>query len=320
MADLPGPLAGAASNLAIDAYTVEVVEALREDGVEPILLKGRALAVLLYDKPWTRRYGDCDLLVAPDDASGAEGVLARLGFEPALARDMTAEWQRQAQEWLRAGDRASVDLHRTIMGAHAPPQRVWDTLSRHTRPLAVGETEVRAPDPTAAALHVALHAAQHGLGQAKPLRDLELAIARLPEDTWAGAARLAERIEATNALATGLSLRPEGEALARRLGLSQPTASTVDALQVSGAPGGALALERLARIGGWRARAALLARAAVPPPAHLRYFHPLARRGPLGLAAVYALRPFDLARKLPAAWRAWRAARRTGSGSAGPGT
>lgn len=302
--------AAAAANLAVDATTIEVVGALRAAGVEPILLKGASLAQRLYDEPAERRYVDCDLIVAPSDLSVAEGELARLGFSPALPEEMTAEWQRHAREWSR--EREAVDLHRTLMGAHAPPEAVWAALSEHTVPLRLGAVEVATPDPTATALHVALHAAQHGREERRPLRDLELALARLERDTWAAAAVLAASLDAQSAFAAGLRLRPDGDRLAEALGLAAG-GSTVETLHAASAPGGALAMERLAQAPGPRARAALLARAAFPPPAHLRYFHPLARRGRLGLAAVYALRPFDLARKTPGAWRAWRSARRDAS-------
>jgi Uncharacterised nucleotidyltransferase len=304
-----GSRATAASNLAIDATTIEVGDALREAGIDPILLKGAGLARLLYDEPAQRGYVDCDLLVAPGAVAGAERVLERLGFRPGLAEEMTAEWQRHASEWAReaGGQRSAVDLHRTLMGARASEERVWAALSARAVPLRIGRLEVRAPDEPTMALHTALHAAQHGDGDRKHMRDLQLALERISPQAWNEAAALARELDATASFGLGLRLAPAGERLADSLGL--PAAGSVpEALHAAGAPGGALALERLARSGP-RARATLLARTAFPPPQHLRYFHPLARRGRLGLAAAYLVRPLDLARKLPGAVRAWRRAR-----------
>jgi putative nucleotidyltransferase-like protein len=295
-----------AFNLAVDATTVEVVSALRAADIEPILLKGPGLARLLYEDPAQRPYVDTDLLVAPGDVAGTERVLEGLGFRRNLAEEMTAEWQRHASEWARG--RSHVDLHRTLMGARAPDETVWAALSAHARPLSLGPIEVSALDVPATALHTALHAAQHGDRDGKHIRDLRLALERLTPASWEAAAALAAELDAAGALGIGLRLARAGERVAQSLGLPADR-DVPQALHAASAPGGALALERLARAHGPRARAALLARAAFPPAQHLRYFHPLARRGRLGLAAVYLARPVDLARKLPGAWRAWRRAR-----------
>ncbi|MEO6714059.1 MAG: nucleotidyltransferase family protein, partial [Mycobacteriales bacterium] len=57
----------AASTLAVDRLTADVVRALRAEGVEPILLKGPSFARLLYSSSELRPYVDADLLVAPGD-------------------------------------------------------------------------------------------------------------------------------------------------------------------------------------------------------------------------------------------------------------
>ena len=305
----PDALATAAANLAVDAVSLEVLGALGDAGIAPILLKGPALARQLYDDPAERSYVDCDLLVAPQDVAGAEAALAALDFAPALAESMVPEWQRHGREWRRETDGATVDLHSSLPGADGPPDRVWTELLRHTRPLALGREDVTVLDGPASALHAALHAGQHGAAISKPLRDLELAIERLPRECWADAAALAGTLGAEARLASGLALLPAGRELARDLGLDRGR-SRVDALHAASAPGGALALERLARTRGGAARAKLVARTLLPPPEHLRYFHPIARRGRAGLAAVYIARPLHLAGRLPEAWRAWRRAGR----------
>jgi hypothetical protein len=48
-----------------------------------------------------------------------------------------------------------------------------------------------------------------------------------------------------------------------------------------------------------------------PPPAFMRAWSPLARRGALGLALAYAWRPVWLVVHSGAAVRAWRRARRS---------
>ena len=38
-------------------------------------------------------------------------------------------WRGHALEWFRAADRTAVDLHRTLVGARADPERVWQVLA-----------------------------------------------------------------------------------------------------------------------------------------------------------------------------------------------
>ena len=54
------------------------------------------------------------------------------------------------------------------------------------------------------------------------------------------------------------------------------------------------------------------------PADFMRLWHPLARRGPVGLAAAYLYRPFWLAVKLPVGVRAWRRAAKEPPAAAEP--
>jgi hypothetical protein len=56
-----------------------VVAALRSAGIEPLLLKGYALAELIYHDPVTRPSHDLDMLVRPDQVVPACQALARIG-------------------------------------------------------------------------------------------------------------------------------------------------------------------------------------------------------------------------------------------------
>ncbi len=56
-----------------------VIAALRSAGIEPLLLKGYALADLVYQDPLTRPSNDLDVLVRPDQVSAACQALAQIG-------------------------------------------------------------------------------------------------------------------------------------------------------------------------------------------------------------------------------------------------
>src|SRR5437764_1088382 len=89
---------------------------------------------------------------------------------------------------------------------------MWEELPARQRPALLAAA--------GRALHVALHAAQHGARWEWGIRDLEQAVDRLPLGVWEQAAALAARLEATRAFAAGLSLLPGGDELRMRLGIS----------------------------------------------------------------------------------------------------
>jgi hypothetical protein len=299
----------AARGLAADAAAARVVAALAERRIPSLLLKGPAVARWLYAEDEVRAYGDVDLLVPPSDRDGAEQALRELGFAPLVEEaELRGHRPLHATEWV-ARDGISVDLHVTISGAGAPPQRVWDALRLHTVPLELGEAETDVLDAAGIALLVALHAAHHGVGYERFRMELRRALDRLPEQSWAEAAALAEGIDATPAFAAGLALDPRGAELAATLGLAGRR--TVDAtLRASGPPPLALGLEWLSRTPGLRAKARLVVRTTFPAPGAMRAWRPYARRGRVSLAAAYATHPFWLARHLPSSALALRRTRK----------
>ncbi len=290
--------------LLVDQTTAEVIAALRERQVPSILLKGPSIAAWLYADGTLRSYNDCDLLVAPEDLLAARAGLEKLGF-----RDKTTPLghpRLESHEWIRGRDR--VDLHTTLIGIGALPRVVWGALSAMTLTQRVAGVEVQVLDQTALALHVVLHAAQHGREDPKPVEDLLRAIRAVPGDRWSEVAALADRLQAIDAFSVGLRLLPEGRELASWLDL--PQARSADAfLRVDRVPL-ALAFEHLATTAGARLRASLVLHELFPTPAFMRWWSPLARRGRLGLAVAYCWRPVRLITQAGPGYLAWRRARR----------
>jgi hypothetical protein len=306
--DPPPNVRVAAAGLAVDAVTAEVTSALRRADIRSILLRGPALARLLYEDA-LRAYSDVDLFVAPDAVATAEGVLAEIGFEP--SPNVVHLRPRHASTWRRP-DRVNVDLHHTLVGVGQPSSHVWDALSAQTESLSVGGVTVEVLNPAASAMLVALHAAQHGVEVQRPMRDLERALARLPDEAWDTAASLARTLDATAAFATGLRLLPLGEHVAARLGLPQERSAEI-ALRARTPPPVSRGIMRLGKTRGVRAKAVLVARELVPETVFMRRQSTLARRGRLGLAAAYLYRPLWLVWHLVPAVRAWRRAQREAS-------
>jgi hypothetical protein len=297
----------AAQRLRIDYASAEVLRAFQERGIQAVLLKGAAIVRWLYEPSERRAYADCDLLVSPDSTAAAGEILSRLGFEPELeVAEMPAWWLEHGVEWLRASDGAAIDLHRTLAGARATPERVWTVLSHQVQPIEIAGFTAQSLDLPGIVLHLALHVAQHG-GIGRHVRELELAVIRADEATWRAVADLAREIDAGAALVTGLRLAPSGAALADRLDV--PAASSVEVhLRAQGVAHG-LTVARFAEAGSVE-RLAIVRHKVVPPATFMRKWSPLARRGRLGLAAAYLWRPVWLLSRTPRALREWRSAKR----------
>ncbi len=295
-------------NLAVETATAEIVQALAEEHVCSIVLKGPLLTRWLYTDDAARSSTDVDLLVAPHDFERAEAVLSKLGFELLSLEGIPYDRPWNAHEW--HGPRGiGVDLHRELVGIRTAAEEVWQVLSAQTETVTAGGAKVKALAPGARAFHVALHAAQHGIHYEKALVDLERALETLPSTTWDQAAEVAARLNALPSFVAGLRLVPAGAALAAQLKL--PKAISVEAtLLVSSPPHTAGGFEWLERLPGSRAKSIFLVRKLFPPAAWLRSWSPLARRGSLGLAVAYVWRPIWLLVHAGPGLVAWRRARK----------
>jgi putative nucleotidyltransferase-like protein len=312
MPDPAGPSAvawTAAASLRVDHATAEVLVAFRAAGVQALLLKGPSISRWLYRDGEVRPYRDSDLLVRPSDMTAAGRALAGIGYVPELdERAMPAWWRPHASAWLNAERRAFVDVHRTLQGVGVDDELAWALLSRGTETLIVAGVDAAVLSLPARTLYVALTAANDGpSGQAGA--DLEHALAQLPETTWRAAAVLAGELGATDWLFAGLSQLSEGEALSRRLGLDGRRSVEIS-LRNAGAPREALTVDRVARGRGPRERTEIVVFKLFPPPAYMRFWSRVARRGRGGLAVAYGYRLLWVAKKAIPALVAWRRARR----------
>ncbi|GGM53281.1 hypothetical protein GCM10011608_42700 [Micromonospora sonchi] len=291
--------------LALDHAATSTCLALRERGVDAVLLKGAGLA---YRLGVDRRYGDVDLLVAPAAFSAAERILAELGAFPVISGARLDDLSPHERSWRLPGHvPLVVDLHRGFAGA-ADAEALWHEVwnSAEEFPLAGGRIPI--PGQNCTALFVALHAAAPGRS-VRPRADLERALMVLPADAWRAAGRIARRCQAEEAYALGLRLADRGATMAAELGLPERSSPSRWLLAHHGSVP-AYSLARLAELPTVAARLRHICRRAVPSPAMMRHSSPLARRGRLGLLLAYANRLGRHAARLPRAVLELRAARR----------
>lgn len=289
----------AALTLAIDVDTASVVQALRGQGVEPILLKGPVLGRLLYPGE-LRPYCDIDLLVGPHDASRAEGVLGALGYERGLAP--LPPNLPTATPWAHPG-RRSVDLHRGLHFVDAPPEHLWEVVRRDATTIEVAGTPVLAPGLGVLALHLCLHAVMSGDIVPKTLDDLERGVATLPRAAWDDALAVATELDVVGAFGDGLGLSTAGARLAAELGLASGETKVKRLRRATTALARPWTVELLVRQPSLRTALAAIIRRCFPPPDHLRTVG--RGQGPGWLALAYAARLAGIAAKLPGSLLAW---------------
>jgi Uncharacterised nucleotidyltransferase len=315
--DMSQALQWAAQSFAVDRVTAEVADALASVSVEAILLKGPTIATWLYAEEGPRLYADTDLLIRHRDWEGAENVLRERGFLNSSPLALHPRMSTAATTWGRRSDEAEVDLHSTLFGLEAPPETVWAALREDAREEVVGGTRVLTLSHPARLLHIALHAVQHSgedeeapmvTLERRPMKDLERAIATVPQETWQQARELAARLQGQAAFAAGLCLLPAGRRLAQDLGV-ETEASVEMTLRLENVPMSE-GFAELAAVTGIAAKLRLLARELFPNVAFMRWWRPLARRGRLGLALAYAWRLVWLATHAVPGYVAWRRARR----------
>jgi hypothetical protein len=176
--------------------------------------------------------------------------------------------------------------------------------------MSVAGTEVEIPDVVGRAVVLVLHAAKDGPRVPKVRHDLGHALDRVSVSVWQQASRLAAELGALATFAAGLRLLPAGEAMAESLGLPSVVPVGAALRRRGGAPPLATGMEWMASTPGVSGKTRLVVRKLFPPPTFMRAWKPLARRGPLGLAAAYVWRPFWVGWRLIPALRAWSRARR----------
>lgn len=307
----------ALATLRVDRTTVLVARALDRAQVEHVLLKGPSTAQWLYRAdPLERGYVDTDVLVAQESLPSALEVLGALGLHQPLAGAAASE-QDGHSIVLRPDEGSAlseVDVHFTLPGVSGHvAEATLRLLDAHSRDIVtVLDHDVRCLDVVARAAVVVLHAARNGLADARSTEDLRRCLAQLPRQSWDDVLQLCRSLDALPALAAGLELLPQGQALARALGI-QGVTSVEMRLRRAGAPAMAFGLVRLGEVDGLQARLRILAREVWPTAAFLDYWAERERLPTAGAVGRRRQRAVYLMRGAVPALRAWWRARRRSS-------
>jgi Uncharacterised nucleotidyltransferase len=148
-------LADAGAAARIDAVLSRVLEVLANRGIEPVVLKGWAVA-RDYPDPAGRTYCDIDLAVPPEQAERAQAVLASLDLPAGL-----------------------VDLH---IGIADLPRRDWSAAFARTKRVPCGNTSARVLCPEDQIRLLTNHFVRHSCRRALGLCDLAVLLEAAGQD------------------------------------------------------------------------------------------------------------------------------------------
>ncbi len=134
---------------------VRAITLLRSAGVEPLLVKGWAVA-RLYAERGLRPYGDIDLCVRPEQYASAVDALAAPAAETVV-----------------------VDLHKGLAQLHRPS---LDDVYERSQLIPLGDVDVRILGTEDHLRYMCIHMLQHGAYRALWLCDIAVVLESLPED------------------------------------------------------------------------------------------------------------------------------------------
>jgi hypothetical protein len=298
---------GVMARLQVDAWTAEVVGAMRERGIRPVLLKGPAVARWLYaEDPDLRSYVDADLIVSPSDFDAARRLLADLGFVAALPAPIEdVVWHSRA--YARERDGANVDLHHKFHGMQAvTDEDAWRAVSTHSEVMCVSGVDVEVPGIPARVLHLVLHLEPEDGPNSQNWRDLLRGLDRVPREDWSAALALARQLGIEHEMGVRLRRLPEGAALADELGIARKASRYYQlavAVERGDAPRSVRSIWGFLSLPNISSRLAYIVAKLTPDERALREQSMLARMGHVRIAR--ALHIFGVAARLPTTLIAW---------------
>jgi Uncharacterised nucleotidyltransferase len=151
-------------NLHVARELVRLATLLEQGGVEPLALKGPALAMAAYSAVTMRQFNDLDLLVRKGEVRRAADILLAAGYAP-LAGYSVADLDRPGAYEIamtRAGALMEIDLHWRLIPPYFPLALDSEDLWRRAVRIEVEGAPVRTVAPADHLLYLCAHGAKHG--------------------------------------------------------------------------------------------------------------------------------------------------------------
>jgi hypothetical protein len=173
----------AARNAHFHGELRRIVGAFSQAGVSAIVLKGAAIAELVYENIALRPMQDLDLLVRKADLNTADRIVRGLGYAPNQSY-RSAEWYREHHHHLApyasAQTQAVVEVHHDVLPPSAAVRPSLDELWRHARSVRIASvrTLVLAPEHLLVHLCLDVSCVDAFVGRLLTLCDISAAIER----------------------------------------------------------------------------------------------------------------------------------------------
>jgi putative nucleotidyltransferase-like protein len=151
-------------NLHLARELVRLTALLERGGVEPLALKGPALAMAAYGAITMRQFNDLDLLVRKGEVGRAAEILLGAGYAPRAGYGLDDLDRPGAYEiaMARAGSLTDIDLHWRLIPPYFPLALDGEELWRRAMPIEIEGAPVRTLAPADHLLYVCAHGAKHG--------------------------------------------------------------------------------------------------------------------------------------------------------------
>jgi len=292
LAFLKAALVHAAHESAQRVEASRVIEALAAGGIQPLVLKGSALACSHYAEPSLRPRSDTDLLIPQDGRAQAGRILEGLGYSKAQA--VAGELIAYQESWNRtdaAGNVHRFDVHWRINNSQVFARLFgYGELAARSVPLPGLGHSARTLGPVDALLLACIHRAGHAFepvhdeGIARRgsdrliwLHDIHLLVSRMSDaqfDAFSGLAS-EKRIRAVCLDALQQSRKCFGTTIPPRVleALGRPGAAEPSARLLAGGRGNRYVNDFLA-LDRWSDRVKWLGELAFPDPAYMRWKYP----------------------------------------------
>jgi hypothetical protein len=141
----------------------ELAERFRAAGLRMIVLRGPALGLTIYEKPYLRPFRDLDILIPREEIGAAKEVLDNAGFVPekGLLPDPYFEKHHLHLRRIHARTGAAVELHWAFDHPYAPTLVDIPSLFLRARPAGDAAAPLPVLDPVDALITLCLHLCKH---------------------------------------------------------------------------------------------------------------------------------------------------------------
>ena len=205
--------ATAQNNLLLASELLRIMEAFHGAGIEALAYKGPALAVPYYGDISRRSFGDLDVLLRPENLSGARDVLEERGFVP--WQEFAGLTATQERAYLRSGyhfqysrpdGSTPIELHWNIaphlFGIAVPMEQLF----RRAVSVQIGGRAVLAPCAEDHLVLLCIHGAKHMWDKLRLIADVAQLIAATAAINFDQVLRFSSELHARRMVLLGLNL------------------------------------------------------------------------------------------------------------------